>query len=373
MSSSNRSRCNTGSSTSSDSSSSRGSDSRKSNNGVGGLVVGTNPPTRRRSHRPRGCRGGRKNRKSQQAKAAALIPKEILDAPIPLSPRVGNVQQKKNGLQRKVARYRTPLVADPGASTTWKQQQQDTVEQQEQPRIWSRISADTTGGLPFTSNHSNASSSAFYSSKAVSNGTQHPLPAALYDNNGSQTNSKYRSNVPSESHPQFFRPLQPDRGSNNPSPVPIHPDYQSKMLHLSFMTSNRCLALDTHANNPSPPCDILPPLPLGATSLCESPPLPIMDGPNPYALSLSMSSNLNLARNSSNESMSGTESIRTQNVVLQNYTTSSGEAQPDDYRNQRIQKQRQMLANGGSLFVTSPRSFLLGGPKSFPHANNMAW
>jgi hypothetical protein len=34
---------------------------------------------KRRSHRPRGCRGGRKNRKSQQAKAQALIPREILD------------------------------------------------------------------------------------------------------------------------------------------------------------------------------------------------------------------------------------------------------------------------------------------------------
>jgi len=48
-------------------------------------------PSRRRSHRPRGCRGGRKNRRSQQAKAVALLPKEIVD-PLPLSPRANNAQ-----------------------------------------------------------------------------------------------------------------------------------------------------------------------------------------------------------------------------------------------------------------------------------------
>jgi hypothetical protein len=32
-----------------------------------------------------------------------------------------------------------------------------------------------------------------------------------------------------------------------------------------------------------------------------------------------------------------------------------------DYRKERIEKQRRMMANGGSLFVTSPRSFLFGG------------
>jgi hypothetical protein len=41
------------------------------------------------------------------------------------------------------------------------------------------------------------------------------------------------------------------------------------------------------------------------------------------------------------------------------------EADGTDYRFERIEKQCQMLAGGGSLFVTSPRSFLMGRKNSF--------
>lgn len=41
-------------------------------------------------------------------------------------------------------------------------------------------------------------------------------------------------------------------------------------------------------------------------------------------------------------------------------TTNKAITRSDTYRNERIEKQRQMRSGGGSLFVTSPRSFLMG-------------
>jgi len=52
------------------------------------------PPPRRRSHRPRGCRGGRKNRKNKQAAAA----KDILGSPLSQRHNAGNHGANNNNL-----------------------------------------------------------------------------------------------------------------------------------------------------------------------------------------------------------------------------------------------------------------------------------
>ena len=61
---------------------------------------------------------------------------------------------------------------------------------------------------------------------------------------------------------------------------------------------------------------------------------PILQGPNPYAL---------------------TPAIQEWSIF------------DDQHRNTRIEKQRQMLSDGGSLFLISPRSFLLKGAERHQH------
>ena len=288
----NRSRCNTGdssyggSSTNSDSSSSRGGERGIGSNGVNGLVVSMHPNgPRRRSHRPRGCRGGRKNRKSQQAKAAALLPKEILDGPGPLSPRAGNVQNKPSlqtkGPRQSIRNATSGMAPD----NMWKQEPLSTnsslQQYQQQPKIWSRNGQESTGGLPFMNHHSSASSAAFYSSRAVSANPQQ-LSAAQLPTSAPDT-SYHNPRV--DNHPHLFRPLQPETARNNRGASPTETDLNMQ-LHLSFMTSSRHNS-NGHgrvSKSSSPPCDILPPLPSGSMSMRESPPLPMMEGPNPYAL-----------------------------------------------------------------------------------------
>ena len=347
----NRSRCNTGDSTYSNSI------------GTGDLAASANPQTtRRRSHRPRGCRGGRKNRKSQQAKAAALIPKEILDdTPGPLSPRVGNVQQqKKNLTQGKIERQEgSKMSASESRSLPWKEQVQ---KQPQQPKIWTKTGEDVAGGLPFMS-HQNGMSSAMYSSRPSttpprakldkSNGVSNP-------GNGSYQTYGYGVQTSTSNHPNFFRPVRPDYTVDATLQFPNNNDY-NKQLHLSFMTNRRPSAqVETSSTTHPPLCDILPPLPSGSFSSRESPPLPFMGGPNPYALSVSIDGPMAL------ETLfgSGFPNCRSTDSLNHKLSTDVGKAHSypgmGGYRNQRIQKQRQMLASGGSLFVTSPRSFLLG-------------
>jgi hypothetical protein len=64
-----------------------------------------------------------------------------------------------------------------------------------------------------------------------------------------------------------------------------------------------------------------------------------LHGPNPYAL-------------------------KSNRLTFQSELTEALEADGADYRFDRIEKQCQMLAGGGSLFVTSPRSFLMGRKNS---------
>jgi hypothetical protein len=127
---------------------------------------------------------------------------------------------------------------------------------------------------------------------------------------------------------------------------------------------------------------ILPPLPSAKRE--DS---PVHSGPNPYALTSAtdpISENI----------MSSIMTASTTNITMMNTRSSTGPSQfnvqtmnlhhianahsenisntnnnnisvstsmsQDCYRNERLEKQRQMFADGGSLFVISPRSFLTG-------------
>jgi len=121
---------------------------------------------------------------------------------------------------------------------------------------------------------------------------------------------------------------------------------------LSVVTSNNEDAVEAM------PRDILPPPP----SVVAPPDhgLPRLEGPNPYALSGSAKSAV------PSRSLHNAESSRAAAAVAESAT--------ERLRCERIERQRRMMADGsGSLFATSPRSFLLGGGRSSSAAEGIAW
>lgn len=309
----NRARANTSDSSSNSSTGSCGSGglkvSRSSSSTTIGIPIAA-PPTRRRSHRPRGCRGGRKNRKSQQAKAAALIPKEILEAPGPLAPRTGvhnsNKMQSapRKGAAQSVDQDLRKGRQDPTSNNSdsmgmiWSNQWENRPKPPSQQKIWSH-SGEDNGGLPFM-------------------------------NNGS---SFYSSRVPFSS----YRPM-----TGTPAPPTALPH------------------------------DILPPLSTrwqGQSAIGGS-------DPNATRLVQQSLSTVSQPGNLKNRrpplfvnSLQPLETFSVEGGPTINTSSDSNKRNhfEGDYRNQQQRIQKNQIANtniGGcsSLFVTSPRSFLLGGP-----------
>jgi len=259
----NRSRANT-----SDSSSISSSDYNSSATGrTASRPVHTN---RRRSHRPRGCRGGRKNRKNKD------VPKEIVGGNIPLCPRE-NI----------------------------------------------RANGDNKNTNYHPSNH-------FWDK-------QRPHPA---DEN--RSGSSPRPMV----HPSFSQmqpPINMQKHHHYPNAYTFHP-INNDAFYMNGNIYNQSMGTGP-LSRPLLPGEILPPLP--ATKEETSPSL---DGPNPYALSANSNRN----------------TIKTNKKPKHGATIVKPDKMMDEYRTQRIEKQRQMLADGGSLFVTSPRTFLMGGARKQP-------
>lgn len=242
---------------------------------------------RRRSHRPRGCRGGRKNRKSQQAKAQALIPKIILDD-VTASPRHSISMHSQENAQK----YGKPVIGQWNINA-------------ERPASVGTIAC--AGGLPFMS-QSYGVAAAFSSSSLGHNGiverseqTPSPPPPPPVD-------ILPPSNFTHVSKESFEHSQQTHMAAGlNPYSLnfPIHAPMNNNDICLDLHKPSPCGSMTLNATLPHSMGSKLPP---------KAPPL---KGCNPASLL-------------------------------------------DDYRKLRIQKQRQM--NGGSLFATSPRSFLLGMP-----------
>jgi hypothetical protein len=264
-------------------------------NGKDVKVLCTDPnlsEPKRRSHRPRGCRGGRKNRKSQQAKAQALIPKEILDDDV--TPHHSSI------LKRTETNLQTG----------------------DKPANGKSISC--AGGLPFMSQ-------GYGGTEAFSTSTFHGK--------------------------DFF-----DRSEQSPSPPP------------------------------PPPTNILPPvhsLYESQAAAANSFSMYIASNVNPYPQNASFyaaSHNNGMRLDTYNPMPCGTSTVNaaafhTNSVVSKLPPRSPLVFSPvksgcnpalklDDYQTLLAQKQRPMMPYGGSLFATSPRSFLFGRPGE---ASSIAW
>jgi hypothetical protein len=234
---------------------------------------------RRRSHRPRGCRGGRKNRKTRANNSILLtVPKEIIGGNTPLSARE-NLRQS-------------------GSSKPEGDQKREREIEYANSKSW----------------------------------TQNPVP----DENGFHVGNF-------SMFPQTTQSVRKEHTSNTPTfRLPVL-EQSSFLPPLGRATSMRTAGLpngtDAHA--------ILPPLPMAQVNG------PVMDGPNPYALSY--------ARDPPKPYDWTCNSNRSANAIQRPVQANRGHSDTTvDYRNLRIEKQRQMLADGGSLFATSPRSFLMG-------------
>ena len=289
--------------------------------------------TKRRSHRPRGCRGGRKNRKNQLAKATALLPKEILDIPAPSSP--PNQESNKRSHNQSMGGKIT-ILSRGGENKSGR--------------------GGASGGLPFM-NHPASIGTAFSTANrpiAQASQSQHN-EASSYIYNQSSFKTASPSTAPYHHHQETsshrFRPLQDSNGLFLEKPAKA-----STSQNITNMYRDKKSSLSLLQN------EILPPLPSIPIQ-----PEPIHQGPNPYALSSkhrhhSTSMDAVHKNDVHNNSPTMKSQIAPNNKGNNNGNMNSYSS--EDYRSQRIEKQRQMLANGGSLFVTSPRSFLLGRSSS---------
>ncbi|GKY91073.1 hypothetical protein MPSEU_000080100 [Mayamaea pseudoterrestris] len=139
-------------------------------------------------------------------------------------------------------------------------------------------------------------------------------------------------------HLQEQHPTLCTEPSEKPSETRLTCNTYASMANLQ---SEATLGYPTATINSDKPATILPP-PMTITSETFRTP---WQGLNPYALSLSHQA----------------VSIFTDNA--DNIDNNDDDDDDDDYTHlaNRIEKQRQMLVDGGSLFVVSPRSFLLNG------------
>ena len=137
-----------------------------------------------------------------------------------------------------------------------------------------------------------------------------------------------------------------------PNPFLLRPPVVVVVDQSSFLPPHaNCTANQVGHSSATGMGDILPPLPIAVSNNNR----PDWQGPNPYALS------------QSKDSMGRYGAMKPSNKLSITIKPPAYSNQPQgigltvDYRSQRIEKQRQMLADGGSLFATSPRTFLMGG------------
>lgn len=240
---------------------------------------------KRRSHRPRGCRGGRKNRKTRNNSILLTVPKEIIGGNTLLSicenlRQSGSSQPEGDQKRERAAEYAT----------------QESWTQHSIPEE----NAIRTENFP-------------------------PLPQTM------QSASKENA-----SNTMMFRPALA-QGSFLP------PLGRANPIRTTGLPNSM------HAGG------ILPPLRMPEVYA------PNLDGPNPYALSYTKEQPYDWTNNSS----------RSANAIQRPIQLDRGHSVETaiDYRSFQIEKQRQMLADGGSLFATSPRTFLMGGNS----AGLMSW
>lgn len=388
---------------------------------------------RRRSHRPRGCRGGRKNRKKNSLSSNTdnscsanqqPVPTEIVGS-IPLSPRDSNTQNGNNntfnnGAHPSKANLNIHQPHDRHSEVVSVKQMSDGADVSN--RNTPNVSDENIHQATMTTNTTTMVVEGTHSS-VVSSHLPHPKPILAVNINNMSTGQQdqhqqmytrnpYHPNptMRFQHHPSntfIAHPMSYDRsinennayyhndsdfhqiaGNNNNNNI-RHQEQQlpqSTTMDRHFDPSRSVDAIATKSigqlqmlaasKNMISMGEILPPLP--STKRADS---PVHVGPNPYALinadqsrentspimTVSTTTTIMNARSSNESSQFNVQTMNlhhianahSENISNNNNCLSSSMTQ-DGYRNDRLEKQRQMLADGGSLFVVSPRSFLTG-------------
>jgi hypothetical protein len=273
---------------------------------------------KRRSHRPRGCRGGGSRRQRKTVREQVAREREMMEA-LQENVKPGGYYPQ-SGLNANSSEYCYPpkFVSDnsympdkQGGVFKETPLNSDSVAPMIQSSM-SSLSNTSSSSWPSNNDHlfSIFKNQLSLNQYADSQGhVRTRVPYGQMSASESQANAHgfaNYSNVPNENQLRYEQ-----QGSSN-------------IFH-----SSQGLLMDSRANNNGGAVSVLPPLLMETQN--EAPNK--MQGPNPYALKSSR---------------------------FQSDLTEALESDGADYRVERIEKQCQMLAGGGSLFVTSPRSFLMG-------------
>ena len=356
MYSSNRSRTESGSSESSRGSGNSGNSGNSGSSGNSDNNSGNSGRSRRRSHRPRGCRGGSNRRRYNSGEGRNK--QQLFNKTTYNNDFKGRVQGK---------------FSRPSMNHNGQPEEELLVTNGQQycdPNSFRR---------PSYNNHNNATQDFNYR-----------VPEYTYPPSGISVSSQsdlHHSGIASShnSNSHYYRDTS---AAYNGEPENDYPMLQSSFSESSsssetiFEDHNVAYAqsqqqqqqLQQQQDQGHGHGQILPPLPSNALF---HHPKQIPFGPNPYALKTSCSSSssnsttISSSNNISNTPSSVIERSVTRQSVMDTTMNLPGILQRSsnnhiefDYRAQRLEKQRQNVV-GGSLFVTSPRSFLMSCKKSF--------
>jgi len=349
---------------------------------------------RRRSHRPRGCRGGRKNRKKRlnAQNNAAAVPNEIIEHP-PSSATNENLQ-----FSVKDNAPHLQLQIPAGKTAFWcRTQHENNVVPQNHLNPHQPQADENMAGCAAGLQHPSLAYDGYSNSLgAPTSQPGHPVTVSSSTENTGSIQQPSMFSLQGCFNQFLFRPVQESGGvsfayDTQTSSSGAHP-WSEGAPGTVVADCGRHNRNHSQLRQASGSNDILPP-PLPNVK-SESP--VFLEGPNPYALSTAVSTLSNCFVDVSlsltdpsfyhSESMLSSKSGETNSTSNSNTgrvggtaartTTSDGTIKPyDAHKNQRIEKQRQMLADGGSLFATSPRTFLMGGAAGSAAKSlmSMAW
>lgn len=307
-----------------------------------GFVIDSHKNVRRRSHRPRGCRGGRKNRKKHLAKLGLAEPHEILGVSTTSS------TSNNNPLSPKDYNSSFPRILDGNTRMM--------------DGIQSAFPVKNAWGRP-NYHQGSLDENNFASSRPRVSGTYTQPQQAPAMTSGLYFDFLHARHSPSS------------RSHHKSGPnIAFRHVEETVATQVSVKQCDPFLAGTTCASSKGGLCDILPPPPAlepeddGARKF---------KGPNPYALGIATVSS---SQDDSGDACSSLSVPRSYSDTVTSVSSASNSEEGDsatthdkqDHHKERIDKQRQMMSDGGgSLFAVSPRTFLMGGRASTKVG--MAW
>ena len=302
---------------------------------------GNSGPTRRRSHRPRGCRGGTNRRKQNNGEGKK-------------KPHYNNKTYNHDFKNRVQGKFSRPPMEHPGPLE--EEFLVNTGQQLCDPNSFRRSSYNNNARKDL--NHRLPDYPYNPSGISVSTRTEFHHAGSVSTSRNSQyyrDNSTVYNGEPENDYPLLLQSSSSDTSSSNETIFEQHDvAYNQNQYDVG------------HGQ-------ILPPLPSDALvhPLKQTP-----FGPNPYALKTSgYGSKISTLQHTNNSfttpSVIGRSVTRPQSTSLDtaihhlpSILQPSHKHMDFDYRAQRLEKQRQNVV-GGSLFATSPRSFLMSCKNSF--------